>query len=93
MDNSKCKVTIDVEVYEELLLFKNNLQSEFYACHTWHNQPSYYYVTKEQAVSDLQIRLDNVKKEIYDLKAEKVYPIEKIKRMSIFEFIRWKRQK
>ena len=90
MDNSKGKVTIEVDEYNELLLFKNNMELGYAVGYTWYESPSCYFLSKEEAIKQLSMRLDYAKQELKELKES--LPVDKIKRMSVFEFIRWRRQ-
>jgi hypothetical protein len=84
----KGTVTISVEEYNEMRDFYNGMKANKTTISGgWHNLIS--VVSTEEAVKIIASHNDSLQKEIVEMKNSKL-TLDKIKSMSLFEFIKWK---
>lgn len=98
-------VTLKLSDYHELRIFKEEMEQNHVARlygGSWHN--SYSFVTKEEALKTAEEVNESLKKENENLRRENhklMYPpqphekeltLADIKKMSIWEFLKWKRK-
>ena len=87
-------VVLDIKEYNSLRDFRENVKEGKTFTEYRHYSSGYSVVVygKEDSVKELMSTIESLREDVKGLKDDKYKTTDQIKRMSIFQFIKWRKQ-